>query len=44
MIEESGDAKYVSCISDENLKEYLLPQIQLPYINPSLQDANIKVS
>lgn len=32
----------VSCMSDANLREYLLPQIQLPFVNPTMTDAYIE--
>ena len=38
--EEPGEL--VACMSDSNLKEYLLPQIQIPFINPTTTDAYIE--
>ena len=39
--DETDKNIYVSCMNNDNLKEYLIPQIQLPFINPSLGDASV---
>ena len=39
--DETDKNVYVSCMNNDNLKEYLIPQIQLPFINPSLGDAAV---
>jgi hypothetical protein len=39
--EDTDKNVYVSCMNNDNLKEYLIPQIQLPFINPSLGDASV---
>ena len=43
MMESDASCKdLVSCMSDANLREYLMPQIQLPFINPTMTDAYIE--
>lgn len=27
---------------DDNMREYLLPQVQMPFVNPSLKDAYVE--
>ena len=39
---ESKCRDLVSCMSDSNLREYLMPSIQIPFINPTMTDAYIE--